>query len=87
MDFEDGQVRDIIEKPIKRDFINAGIYAINQSIHSYVKEKEVVDRMRAKPSTKEYGRLSVICQITSKVEKCFDVNSIRHKCLLGPKAD
>ena len=43
MDFEDGQVRDIIEKPIKRDFINAGIYAINQSIHSYVKEKEVVD--------------------------------------------
>ena len=37
-------------------------------------QKEVVDRMKAKPSTKEYGRLSVICQITSVVEKCFDVN-------------
>jgi 16S rRNA (adenine1518-N6/adenine1519-N6)-dimethyltransferase len=36
-------------------------------------QKEVVDRMKAKPNTKEYGRLSVICQITSKVEKCFDV--------------
>jgi 16S rRNA (adenine1518-N6/adenine1519-N6)-dimethyltransferase len=36
-------------------------------------QKEVVDRMKAKPSTKEYGRLSVICQVTSVVEKCFDV--------------
>lgn len=36
-------------------------------------QKEVVDRMRAKPSTKDYGRLSVICQLICKIEKCFDV--------------
>jgi len=37
-------------------------------------QKEVVDRIKAKPHTKEYGRLSVLCQITCLVEKCFDVN-------------
>jgi len=37
-------------------------------------QKEVVDRMLAKPGTKAYGRLSVICQLTCKVEKCFDVS-------------
>lgn len=36
-------------------------------------QKEVVDRMRAKPGNKIYGRLSVICQLICEVEKCFDV--------------
>ncbi|AAU04126.1 16S rRNA (adenine(1518)-N(6)/adenine(1519)-N(6))-dimethyltransferase RsmA [Rickettsia typhi] len=36
-------------------------------------QKEVVERICAMPSTKAYGRLSVICQIVAKVEKCFDV--------------
>ncbi len=37
-------------------------------------QKEVVMRIIAKVSTKAYGRLSVICQITCHVEKCFDVS-------------
>ncbi|EEC02116.1 ribosomal RNA adenine dimethylase, putative [Ixodes scapularis] len=36
-------------------------------------QKEVVERICAMPSTKAYGRLSVICQLIAKVEKCFDV--------------
>ncbi|HJD55510.1 MAG TPA: 16S rRNA (adenine(1518)-N(6)/adenine(1519)-N(6))-dimethyltransferase RsmA [Rickettsia endosymbiont of Pyrocoelia pectoralis] len=36
-------------------------------------QKEVVERICAKPSTKAYGRLSVICSLIAKVEKCFDV--------------
>lgn len=36
-------------------------------------QKEVVDRMRAAPGTKIYGRLSVICQLVCQVTKCFDV--------------
>jgi len=37
-------------------------------------QKEVVDRMIAKVGTKAYGRLSVICQLTCDVEKCFSVS-------------
>lgn len=36
-------------------------------------QKEVVDRMKASPTTKDYGRLSVLCQLVCKIEKCFDV--------------
>ena len=36
-------------------------------------QKEVVERICAMPSTKAYGRLSVICQLIAKVKKCFDV--------------
>ncbi|XVN40775.1 MAG: 16S rRNA (adenine(1518)-N(6)/adenine(1519)-N(6))-dimethyltransferase RsmA [Rickettsia endosymbiont of Argas persicus] len=36
-------------------------------------QKEVVERICAKPSTKAYGRLSVICSLITKPEKCFDV--------------
>jgi len=36
-------------------------------------QKEVVERICAKPSTKAYGRLSVICSLIAKTEKCFDV--------------
>ncbi|MFY9589349.1 16S rRNA (adenine(1518)-N(6)/adenine(1519)-N(6))-dimethyltransferase RsmA [Rickettsia endosymbiont of Halotydeus destructor] len=36
-------------------------------------QKEVVERMYAIPGTKAYGRLSVICQLIAKIEKCFDV--------------
>lgn len=38
-------------------------------------QKEVVDRIIAKPSCKDYGRLSIICQILCDVQKCFDVSS------------
>lgn len=37
-------------------------------------QKEVVDRITAKVGTKSYGRLSVICQLTCEVQKCFDVS-------------
>lgn len=37
-------------------------------------QKEVVDRIIARPGTKAYGRLSVICQIVCNVKKCFDVS-------------
>ncbi len=37
-------------------------------------QKEVVDRLIAKPNTKQYGRLSVMTQWLCKVEKQFDVN-------------
>ncbi len=37
-------------------------------------QKEVVERLLASPHNKEYGRLSVICQLTCLVKKCFDVS-------------
>ncbi|KAJ6645072.1 DNA translocase FtsK, partial [Pseudolycoriella hygida] len=36
-------------------------------------QREVVDRICAKVGTKSYGRLSIICQLLCKVEKCFEV--------------
>ncbi len=36
-------------------------------------QKEVVDRIIAKPKTKNYGRLSILCQYLCNVEKCFDI--------------
>lgn len=38
-------------------------------------QKEVVERIIAKPACKDYGRLSIICQILCDVQKCFDVSS------------
>ena len=37
-------------------------------------QKEVADRLYAKKSTKSYGKLSVLTQWKSKVEKAFDLN-------------
>jgi len=37
-------------------------------------QKEVVDRICAKPSTKAYGKLSVMCQLLAEVRKEFDVS-------------
>lgn len=37
-------------------------------------QKEVVDRICAKHSTKSYGKLSVMCQVLAKVSKEFDVS-------------
>ncbi|MGC0372126.1 MAG: hypothetical protein DGJ47_000831, partial [Rickettsiaceae bacterium] len=37
-------------------------------------QKEVVDRMVAKPNSKAYGRLSIFCQMLCDVSKCFDVS-------------
>lgn len=39
----------------------------------FMLQKEVVDRMIAKPSSKSYGRLSVMLQERYKIEKLFDV--------------
>ncbi len=36
-------------------------------------QKEVADRIMAKPSTKDYGRLSVICQILCDIEWHFNL--------------
>lgn len=36
-------------------------------------QKEVVDRICSKPSTKSYGRLSIACQLICDIEKQFDV--------------
>lgn len=39
----------------------------------FMLQKEVVDRLAAKPNSKQYGRLSVITQYFCHVEKLFDV--------------
>ena len=39
----------------------------------FMLQKEVADRMGARPSTKDYGRLSVMIQWRCRVEKLFDV--------------
>ncbi|MDR2158070.1 MAG: 16S rRNA (adenine(1518)-N(6)/adenine(1519)-N(6))-dimethyltransferase RsmA [Holosporaceae bacterium] len=38
-------------------------------------QKEVADRLRAKPSTKAYGKLSVLTQWKSRVSKAFDLKA------------
>jgi 16S rRNA (adenine1518-N6/adenine1519-N6)-dimethyltransferase len=38
-------------------------------------QKEVVDRIIAPKNTKEYGKMSVLCQYLCLVEKCFDVQN------------
>ncbi len=37
-------------------------------------QKEVAERIAAKPGGKDYGRLSVLCQHLCEVKKLFDVN-------------
>jgi 16S rRNA (adenine1518-N6/adenine1519-N6)-dimethyltransferase len=37
-------------------------------------QKEVAERIVAKPGGKDYGRLSVLCQWRCEVKKLFDVN-------------
>ena len=37
-------------------------------------QKEVVDRIIAKPQTKDYGRLSILLQLLCDVKKCFDIS-------------
>lgn len=39
-------------------------------------QKEVADRICAKPGSKDYGRLSIISQILCDCEKCFDVSNM-----------
>ncbi|MDR3079059.1 MAG: 16S rRNA (adenine(1518)-N(6)/adenine(1519)-N(6))-dimethyltransferase RsmA [Rickettsiales bacterium] len=36
-------------------------------------QREVVARMTALPGTRDYGRLSIICQYLCDLEKCFDI--------------
>ena len=44
-----------------------------KDIH-FMMQKEVVDRMIAKPGSKEYGRLSVMAQIYFSIKKLFDIS-------------
>ncbi len=44
-----------------------------KDIH-FMLQKEVVDRMVAKPKSKEYGRLSVMTQIYFNAKKLFDIS-------------
>ncbi|MDR1693760.1 MAG: 16S rRNA (adenine(1518)-N(6)/adenine(1519)-N(6))-dimethyltransferase RsmA [Lactobacillaceae bacterium] len=37
-------------------------------------QKEVADRILAKTSTKDYGRISILSQLLCKVDKLFDIN-------------
>ena len=37
-------------------------------------QKEVADRLSAKVSSKEYGRISVLMQTQSSIKKCFDIS-------------
>lgn len=37
-------------------------------------QKEVADRLVAKPGSKDYGILTILMQVTSKIEKCFHVS-------------
>lgn len=41
----------------------------------FMLQKEVVDRLTAKPSTKDYGRLSVMAQYFCEIHYLFDVGS------------
>ena len=40
----------------------------------FMLQKEVVDRVVAKPKTKQYGRLSIMCQTYFSVENLFDIS-------------
>ncbi len=37
-------------------------------------QKEVANRIIARAGTKEYGRISVLCQLIFNIKKCFNVN-------------
>lgn len=37
-------------------------------------QKDVAERILAKPNSKSYGRLSIISQVTCNIVKCFDIN-------------
>jgi 16S rRNA (adenine1518-N6/adenine1519-N6)-dimethyltransferase len=37
-------------------------------------QKEVADRLVAGPGSKDYGILSILMQVTSKIERCFNVS-------------
>ncbi|MBH44812.1 MAG: 16S rRNA (adenine(1518)-N(6)/adenine(1519)-N(6))-dimethyltransferase [Gammaproteobacteria bacterium] len=40
----------------------------------FMLQKEVVDRIIAKPNSKIYGRLSVMCQVYFNIEKLFEIS-------------
>lgn len=48
-------------------------YASDIQEMTFMLQKEVVDRMAARPATSDYGRLSVMLQFHCQVEKLFDV--------------
>ncbi|MBC8302809.1 MAG: 16S rRNA (adenine(1518)-N(6)/adenine(1519)-N(6))-dimethyltransferase RsmA [Pelagibacterales bacterium] len=40
----------------------------------FMLQKEVIDRIIAKPGSKEYGRLSIMCQVYFDVKKLFEIS-------------
>jgi len=51
----------------------------------FMLQKEVVNRLAARPNTKNYGRLSIIMQYYFQIEKCFEVSPTAFKP--APKVD
>ena len=51
------------------------LFAFHRFLHTAVimVQREVADRITAKPGTSEYGLLSATCQLYAKVQKLFDV--------------
>lgn len=59
-----------ISTPLLFKLFDSGEYI--QDMH-FMLQREVVDRMTALPSTKAYGRLSVMAQLHCQTEKLFEV--------------
>ena len=66
----------IVEKCLANPWVR-GIYIMVQ--------KEIANRMAAKPSEKDYSSFSVFCQTRSTVQKCFPVS--RHCFFPPPRVD
>jgi 16S rRNA (adenine1518-N6/adenine1519-N6)-dimethyltransferase len=60
-------------------------HAANIRDMHFLLQKEVVDRLTASPSTKAWGRLSVVMQYRCTVERLFDVKSVHFRP--PPKVD
>ena len=60
-----------ISTPLLFKLFDSGEYI--HDMH-FMLQREVVDRMTAQPSTKAYGRLSVMTQINCRTEKLFEIS-------------
>ncbi len=63
-----------IATPLLIGWLTAGSWPPWFSSLTLMFQKEVAHRIVAKPGTKDYGRLSVLCQHLCEVRKLFDVN-------------
>lgn len=63
-----------IATPLLTGWLTGGSWPPRFSSLTLMFQKEVAERIVAKPGTKEYGRLSVLCQHLCEARKLFDVN-------------